>query len=197
MLFSSKAKILFVHIPKNAGNSIRPLSRKEGIKVITHNIRRKNKRLLASYRGKRNIHAFCISRNPYDRVVSAYTYLNSKTEHKEDLADREKYISPYSDFQDFIRNGLEKAAAEQMHFLPQVFWIKNKDNKPEIDSILRMENLQEDFNAFCKKMNLRQYDLKTTNVSKHRSWNEYYTKETKNMIRRIYHEDFQFFDYQP
>ncbi|MBN1987268.1 MAG: sulfotransferase family 2 domain-containing protein [Prolixibacteraceae bacterium] len=195
MLFSSKQKIFFVHIPKNAGNSIRPLCRKEGIKVITHNIRRRNKRLLAAHRGKQKIHAFCISRNPYDRLVSAYYYLKEKTTHKHDLLDREKFISKYNDFDDFVRNGLEKASKEQLHFLPQVFWVLNSAGKPEIETVLRMENLQKDFDEFCKIMNLRNYKLEVTNASKRRSWEEYYNEETKKIVQDIYHDDFDFFDY--
>ncbi|QGY47263.1 hypothetical protein GM418_27440 [Maribellus comscasis] len=196
MLFSSKRKIFFVHIPKNAGNSIRPLCRKEGIKVITHNIRRRNKRLLAAHRGKQKIHAFCISRNPYDRLVSSYYYLMEKTTHKDDLADREKFVARYNDFDDFVKNGLEKASEKQLHFLPQVFWIYNKNGDPEVETVLRMENLQKDFDEFCKMMNLRNYKLKITNASKHKSWEEYFTPETKKIVQDIYSDDFDFFDYK-
>ena len=195
MLLFSKKKIFFVHIPKNAGNSIRPLCRKEGIKVITHNIRRRNKRLLAAHRGKQKIHAFCISRNPYDRLVSDY-YLKEKTTHKKDLADREKFIAQYKDFDDFVKNGLEKASNEQLHFLPQVFWVLNEKGNPQVETVLRMENLQDDFNEFCRMMNLGNYDLQTTNKSKHKHWQEYYTNETKKIVQEIYKEDFNFFNYE-
>ncbi len=195
MIFSSREKIFFVHIPKNAGNSIRPLCRKENIKVLTHNIRRRNKRLLASYRGKNKIHSFCISRNPYDRLISAYYYLLHKTSHKDDIIDRDKFVAEFSSFDDFIFNGLEKAAKEQLHFLPQVFWILNQHGKPEVETVLRLENLQEDFDAFCKKMNLNKYDLKVTNTSKHKSWEEYYSPELKQKVSEIYSDDFEFLNH--
>ncbi len=196
MLLFSKKNIFFVHIPKNAGNSIRPLCRKEGIKVITHNIRRRNKRLLAAHRGEQKIHAFCISRNPYDRLISAYYYLKDKTDHRGDLADKEKFLSQYKDFDDFVKNGLEKASNEQIHFLPQVFWILNKNGKPEVETVLRLENLQNDFDEFCKIMGLGNYKLQTTNTSKHKSWKEYFTGETKKIVQEIYREDFEFFNYK-
>jgi hypothetical protein len=152
--------------------------------------------LLAAHRGKQKIHAFCISRNPYDRLVSAYYYLKEKTSHKHDLLDREKFVSKYNDFDDFVRNGLEKASKEQLHFLPQVFWVLNSGGTPEIETVLRMENLQKDFDEFCKMMNLRNYKLEVTNASKRRSWEEYYNEETKKIVQDIYHDDFDFFDYQ-
>ena len=196
MLFSSKKKVYFVHIPKNAGNSIRPLARKLGVKVITHNIRRKHKRLLVDYREKKSVHAFCISRNPYDRLVSAYYYLNNKTQHKEDLEDKEKFVSDFPDFEAFVKNGLPKAAKEQLHFLPQVFWIRNTDGNPEVESVLRVEHLQTDFDRFCEKMNLPKSMLQVTNASKRKSWQDYYSEETKAIVQQVYREDFEFFNYE-
>lgn len=195
-MLGKKRNLYFVHIPKNAGNSIRPICRKENIKIITHNIRRRNKRLLAAHRGKKKIHAFCVSRNPYDRVVSAYYYLLNKTAHKHDIADREEFIEPYTGFFDFVKNGLFEAAEEQLHFLPQVFWIRNKEGNPEIETILRMENLQHDFDKFCMKMNLRNYKLDITNTSRRKSWQNYFNEESRRIVQDIYHEDFEYFDYE-
>lgn len=195
-MFGKNRNLYFVHIPKNAGNSIRPICRKENIKIITHNIRRRNKRLLAAYRKNKYIHAFCISRNPYDRIVSAYFYLLNNKKHKYDIADREKFIDPYSDFNDFVKNGLRIAAKNQLHFLPQVFWIRNQEGVPEIETVLRMDNLQNDFNRFCQKMNMNLYQLEITNVSDRKKWVDYYSEETKEIVAEIYHEDFDFFDYR-
>ena len=195
-MFGKNRNLYFVHIPKNAGNSIRPICRKENIKVITHNIRRRNKRLLAAYSVKKNIHAFCISRNPYDRVVSAYFYLLNNKKHKYDIADREKFIEPYSGFNDFVKNGLGVAAKNQIHFLPQVFWIRNREGVPEIETVLRMDNLQNDFNRFCQKMNMNLHQLELTNISDRKKWGEYYSDEMKDIVAEIYHEDFEYFDYK-
>ena len=195
-MFWKKRNLYFVHIPKNAGNSIRPICRKENIKVITHNIRRQNKRLLANYRGKKSIHAFCVSRNPYDRVVSAYHYLLKNEKHKHDIADRNKFIDRYSDFNDFVKNGLQEASEKQLHFLPQVFWIKNHEGIPEIETILKMENLQNDFDDFCRNMNLKPRRLEFTNASRRKSWEDYYSDETKKIVSEIYKEDFDFFEYE-
>lgn len=163
--------------------------------MITHNIRRRNKRLLAAYRGKKNIHAFCISRNPYDRVVSAYFYLLYNTKHKHDITDRKKFIDPYTGFTDFVKNGLQEAAGHQLHFLPQVFWIRNREGIPEIETILRMENLQNDFNLFCEKMNLKQRQLELTNTSQRKHWKDYYDSESQKIVAEIYRDDFDFFNY--
>ncbi len=194
-MFWKKRNLYFVHIPKNAGNSIRPVCRKENIKVITHNIRRRNKRLLADYRGKKNIHAFCVSRNPYDRVVSAYFYLLNNKKHKHDIAERKIFIEPHDGFHDFVKNGLQEAAKNQLHFLPQVFWIKNNSGSPEIETVLRMENLQNDFDRFCKKMNLKSRQLELTNTSGRKHWKNYYNSEIQRIVSEIYYQDFDFFNY--
>jgi len=196
-MFGKNRHLYFVHIPKNAGNSIRPICRKENIKVITHNIRRPNKRLLAAYRSKKNIHAFCVSRNPYDRVVSAYFYLLNNKKHKHDIADREKFIDPFDGFTDFVKNGLQQAAENQLHFLPQVFWVRNSDGYPQVETVLRLENFQEDLDTFCHKMGIPLKKLKVVNTSdRNKKWEEYYSVELKETVSEIYHEDFEFFEYQ-
>ncbi len=196
MMFRRREKLLFVHIPKNAGNSVRRVCKKKNIRIITHNIRRRNKRLLAYYRDKnQRVHAFCVCRNPYDRVVSAYFYLLNQARHRKDMADRQRFIDPYEGFTDFVLNGLREAAKEQLHFLPQVFWIRNSEGTPQIESVLRMENLQKDFDAFCQKMNLKPVPLDITNTSARQPWSEYHTPETKKVVEAIYREDFDFFGY--
>ena len=188
--------LIFVHIPKNAGNSIRPICRKENIKVISHNIRRRNKRLLAAHRSKKKVHAFCISRNPYDRIVSAYHYLNNGGRNKHDLKEGKMYVQKYENFKDFVVNGLDEAAENQLHFLPQVFWVLNKDGKPEVETVLRQENLQEDFDIFCNEIDLEPKKLEITNKSNHDHWEKYYDDETKQIVAEIYHDDFEFFSYE-
>jgi hypothetical protein len=199
MFSTNKKNLYFVHIPKNAGNSIRQACKKQNIKVVSHNIRKRNKRLLAAHRRKKDLHAFCISRNPYDRIVSAYNYLmkEGKNKTKEDNIERDEYLKPYADFTDFVQNGLAHAAKNQLHFLPQVFWIKNHSGKPEVETVLKMENLQDELNAFCNQMGFPPKKLDITNTSHRKNtWEEYYTPETKKIVAEIYHEDFEFFDYE-
>lgn len=118
-----------------------------------------------------------------------------KTTHKKDLAEREIYVAPFNGFKDFVKNGLEEAAKNQLHFLPQVFWIRNKEGKPEIESILRMEKLQNDFDNFCRKMDLKPRLLEVTNPSGHQHWETFYDTGTKDIVYNIYREDFEFFNY--
>jgi len=194
-----KKYIYFVHIPKNAGNSIRQACMAQNIKVVSHNIRKRNKRLLAAHRRNNDLHAFCISRNPYDRIVSAYNYLlnDGKNKTKEDNIERDIFLKPYADFTDFIKNGLAHAAKNQLHFLPQVFWIKNHNGEPEVETVLKMENLQDELNAFCHQMGLPPQKLAITNTSpRNNSWEEYYTPETQKIVADVYHDDFDFFDYE-
>jgi ribosomal protein S15P/S13E len=195
-MFQKKTKIYFVHIPKNAGNSIRPFCKKENINVLTHNIRKKRKRLLSYYRKKhKHVHAFCISRNPYDRLVSAYHYLYQGGGGKHDIPDKELYVDPYTGFKDFVLNGLEEASQKQLHFLPQVFWILNSDGLPEVETILRQEYLQKDFDAFSKEIVIKNRMLQVTNPSKRKPWMDYYDEETKKKAQNIYKQDFEFLGY--
>lgn len=200
ILIKKRTNIYFVHIPKNAGNSIRKVCEEQNVKIISHNIRKRSKRLLAAHRrNNTNIHAFCVSRNPYDRIVSAYHYLlkDGKNKTREDNLERDQFIKPYADFKDFVKKGLQEASEKQLHFLPQVFWIRNNDGHPEVETALRFENLQEDLNAFCEKMGMPPKTLNVVNSSsRKKNWEGYYSEETRNIVSDIYHEDFEYFEYE-
>ena len=70
-----------------------------------------------------NALSFAVVRNSWERTYSAYKYLLSGGNSEEDQQDAEEFIHPFIDFDDFVLNGLQRAASEQLHLLPQLFWI--------------------------------------------------------------------------
>jgi hypothetical protein len=74
------------------------------------------------------------------------------------------------------------------HFLPQYEHIKS--DKYKIDYVLKQENLQEDFKAISSK------NVPKKNIGKSVKWQEYYTQEHIDIINRIYHVDFEEFNYK-
>ena len=69
-----KHKIIFVHIPKNAGTSVKNLFSKKLERPFQNKtineIKKENPKAYNSYR------KFTVVRNPYDRVISWYAYQN-------------------------------------------------------------------------------------------------------------------------
>tara|TARA_Y100000310_G_C20458964_1_gene704400 strand:- start:310 stop:597 length:288 start_codon:yes stop_codon:yes gene_type:complete len=65
------------------------------------------------------------------------------------------------------------------------------------DFLLRFENLQEDFDELCEKIGVSPKKLPHANKTqyRHKHYREYYTRETRNIIRDKYKEDIKKFGY--
>lgn len=205
-----------MHMPKAAGNSIKWRFRHPEVilerlkqnnflgyrfKTISHNLRSKNYLSLEKYlegKPRENFYVFSFVRNPWDRVVSSFFYLNKGgIRTGEDKRDREKYIHKYNgDFGAFVRDAfLTNEIFQQIHFRPQYEWITNENGDLLTDFIGRHENLQRDFDFLCDTIGFPKKPLGHTNTSKHDNYKKYYTSETSEIIRKAYKKDIELFGY--
>jgi hypothetical protein len=200
-MISSKHKFIFIHVPKTAGISISDALKeytedetpfhKSQFNILnndgTQGIYMKSSRW-KGFEGDYYLHAsiddlykrlgdeifsfyiFACVRNPFDRVVSQTSFAN-------------KINTMPLLLQNF---GLPK---------PQLEYLKIND-KVVANRILRFENLQEDFNQACKEIGLPELDLGHKNRSNRTDYRNYYTEQTKNMIYRMYKDEFDYFGYE-
>ena len=173
---------IFIHIPKNGGKKIR--------RKITNN---KNNEILHTYYNiesnldlahipyiKRNdfitndieYKYFAHSRNPYDRIISAFFYKNSKIK---------KGYKNINDFKYFVKNTLITYDFNMsfdytiIHYYPQYLFVCDENlDLPKNIKIDKIEDLE----------NPKIYDL-----------TEYFDDECFNIINNIYSKDFLYFNY--
>ena len=191
-----KHKYIFVHIPKCGGNSVNKFIRRKNISVIDHNIRAKNFKYLKD-RVAENLkgYVFTFSRNPWDRLVSAYFYLRQGGYITKDKIDYDKYLSHYSTFEDMVLNWNDNLF-NQLHFMEQYKWICDSNGELIPDFIGRFENLQEDFDIVCDKIGIPKQKLPHKNKSKHKHYTEYYNDETRQIVAEKYAKDIEYFGYK-
>lgn len=122
-------------------------------------------------------------RRPYERILSCY-YYNGK--------------SRIYSFEDFITKNLEACYKSSIiknyavgHFAPQHFFSHLDDYS--VDHIVHLESFEED----CKKAGLpvKYHYSKTQGVTKYKDRMEAYNKKTKDIVYRIYKEDFDKYGY--
>ena len=102
-------------------------------------------------------------RNPWDRMVSWWKWENNGRS--------------FSEFIKFPSNFNSKSILQD-HF--------SINDKIIIDSYIRFENIQEDFNKVCDEIGIPNKELLHMNKSKHKHYREYYNDELKDIIASRY-----------
>lgn len=188
-------KIIFKHIPRTAGTSIKEILPEgsfilghdyygQGYKHLHHHVQPYQKRFVLSF-----------VRNPYDRAVSAFHYLNTGGNNPNDVIEKENFIAKYNgDFNEFVRNAFPMTLM-QIHFMPQYSWIYRNDVSL-CNYVGKFENIRDDLQKLDKIINLKPTFVPHQNKSEHKHYEEYYTPETKKIIYNYYEKDFKLFGYE-
>lgn len=199
-------KIVLIHVPKVAGNSIKKVYEKDGLIAWSHNLRKRNytrfpdSRLAKltnrfSFLFQHFYFTFAVIRNPWDRVFSAYKYLSKGGNCQEDQDDFNKYIADYKDFEDFVRHGLSNASKTQIHFIPQTFWFCEKNNKVLVNEVIKLDNLEESIVQIMKRFNKSHYKLPVANKSNSLDYRGFYNEETIAIVKGIYKQEIELFNF--
>ena len=170
-----------------------------------------------------NFTKLIIVRNPYYRMTSNFVkhHLCQQLakEGLKKLNISKNLISKSNDFLHEIELILKKKSLDELikpgpkhinHLIPQVEYIKNKDNKYINDiNILKLEKLNEELPIFLKKLgvnynknihanqsgyNNNSYKLFYNNKSTCKEI-QHLANDNVSIIRRIYKNDFEVFDY--
>ena len=183
MFINHKHKFIFVHIPKNAGTSVRGCFDINGYdtKVVRKKYPHDSCSTTRKYCGDEvwfTFYKFAVIRNPYERMVSYYHFHKSPQYRFPALAKK------YS-FSDWLRRGLDNNLKKTQSDYLDV----------EINQIATFDTLQDDFNLFCDLIKIPSYTLPKYNVSKHEHWETYYSDDDKKIVYEIFQEDFDRFGF--
>ncbi len=223
-MISHDYKCIFIHIPKCAGTSIERalghldnhkgrggqdhrsirlieeplvlnevLSSKENIMEV---IRRGRYRFrnVANSRNKYTVtkeqydsyFKFTFVRNPWARAYSWYKNVMRDEYHKNSLN-----ISADISFKDFLK----KFSGTGM-LKPQMYWIKNFSGNIPLDFVGRFENLSEDFEYVCNKINANGIELTHEIIGSGEDYRVHYDKESIEIIIKNYKEEIDTFMYE-
>ncbi len=185
---------IYVHIPKAAGVSI-------------------NKALFGNYGGgHRTVHAykrifgpalfkqyytFTFVRNPYSRLISAYRFLKDGGFNEKDRKWASENLSQFDDFNEFVKEWLDETTIwSYTHFKPQYYFICDFDLKPEVDFIGKVETIDTDFEKVCNTLGVPN-NLAVNNKGRpdNTKWEDFYSRESLEKVARVYHQDFELFNY--
>lgn len=211
-----KYKFLFVHLPKTAGNSIQNIlckysedeifsekKKQDGVERFgvrskfgtkKHSRLFEYKKLLGSdvYR---QLFKFTIVRNPWDRIVSRFSFKQMEKEIGKKTSAREIDKAPF-DRNAFIKTILSTPTLE-------TFLLENPPDRKidflkdtDLDFIIRFENIQSDFDTACARLSIPQEPLPVRNQSKHNDFRTYYDAETRGLVHQRHRNEIEYFGYE-
>lgn len=201
--------ILFVHIPKTAGTSIRKWFKLTYGKIddLIH--------APISYPTMQSLNqsmpSFTIVRNPYDRALSFYKYRkqileihSSRLQYQEELKIWEKgfdawienYLhKPWTVFDGDLKIFYPGGEGDLAPWTNMIDYITIKD-KVVVDHIIKIENLNTEFQKI-KSISNSKYDVPVRNTSNFQTghYREIYTSHSKKIVEDLYKRDLDYFNY--
>jgi len=210
------SRLAFMHIPKTAGTTIEDVgivhgvrwgrrqmhwgmqNMSDGHRCSSHHVPPAfaQERVKQAYTG---INTFCITRDPYERLVSEYAY--QKSAPLGHLHNHSGFFANASctseDLNIFISRALTAVLSgdkfvNDCHFVPQSEYIWEGE-KQWCTYILRMDGLPWNFNSLMEDLGM---DVKLEEEDRSNpSWcsgmsTAWLTNDTKSLIRQVYHDDF-------
>jgi len=198
VIISDKQKFIFIHVIKTAGTSIR--------EAITPNI--KEHTIMSGHHSIKEIwkdkykdyFKFAFIRNPWDRMVSNYFYFRRTNKSKH------WFTKAFNSCDEFL-NGFDKFDKFQAIY-PQSYWLENEngdvkteylsseDGNIKMDFIGKFENLQNDFDYICNKINVPLTKLPHMKETNYKHYSTYYNDKSIEKVANFYKKEIELGDYK-
>ena len=203
---SHDKKFIFIHIPKNAGTSV---GNDFNIETSYHNTAQEYINLLGKKKYN-NMFSFAFVRNPFSRFLSLYNYARLEESYYHSSINPEKAIyGKHLDY-DLLKNATIAEAADllkenklthnppHIQWLPQNFWLKNKEGELDVKYLGRFEDLDFHLRNINKIIGISHTD-KIQHINNSTKENIHYSKlingNTRKILENYYSEDLNLFNY--
>jgi hypothetical protein len=180
-------KVIFIHINKTGGTSVihllnlakSHLTVKEIIKIIGQD------EFDSAFK-------FAAVRNPWDKVLSHYKY-RVKT-------NQTSLGTNKIPFKDWVKQtyGAEKNPYyydQPKMFQQQIEWLKNNEDKIQIDDVMTFEALNEEFARISSKLKISA-TLPHLNSTDKVDYRTFYDDETRQIVEKWFADDIAYFGYE-
>jgi hypothetical protein len=176
----------FVHINKTAGSSIE--------QALGLRFRHRTAREFIGEIGLdewRRQFTFAVVRNPWDRVVSHYSYRVS--------TDQTGMGGGVISFTDWVREAYGRNNPlyydKPRMFMPQRDWLCDDGGVLVVDYVARFENLQADFDEVCRRIGRPPVRLPHLKKSSHGDYRALHDAESRAIVARWFEADIREFGY--
>ena len=193
-----RAQFHFIHIPKNAGQSVRDallLQQDVSLSEPYH-----YRYVDIADRVGRHLKFFAVIRNPWSRTASRYHFARQNAAHWPTNDPRRLFIAGAS-FEDYVRQRPILPIPEHpgqpwmgplSSWFNQLDWIRDERGSVACDC-LRMEMIESDLDAYLG----RSLSLRRRNVTQERyDYRSMYTDELAEIVARLFRDDIEHFGFE-
>lgn len=203
-MISHKHRCVYVHIPKTAGKSIKSLF---GIPEFGHDYMNEldwiedpyDHHPIRKYQGREwfsDYLKFTVVRNPWDRVLSAFFYLEGGGSNQFDKAFRDEKLARYNgDFEGFVSD--LPLFANEKFFRPATYWLSSATgDRMLVDYVLRFERLVHNIKVLTQILGIGMPKLEQLNKTIHPDYRDCYSDRAREIVREVYAADISQFGYE-
>ena len=196
MLVSHKLKLIFIHIPKNAGtfmwnllkildnDLVEYFNTKDSSRTTLHN-KAKDIKELCNFDYSEYI-IFCVVRDPIERVLSLYNYiLGNRFYPTHDIVKCQS-------FREFIEYSFSKTDFLDTNYIGQYDFMYDENNKLLINKIIKYERLHKELKDMLtgiKEINMSEIeldDILNVRINESKKFINSVDKETEKLILKKY-----------
>ena len=199
MFWSRTKRVVFVHVYKTGGTSIRqafaPYASALPASVTPHAPASKLKTLLGQQHPEVLDYLwFAVVRNPFDLVVSLWSYIKVTPKHHDH--ERVKHLA-FSEFVQWLHQENNQASAGlELPPYPTISdFLCSPTGELLVDEVLRFETLDQDFQKLCDTLNF-EIELPKLNQTKHQPFQNYYDELSIQLVSELFTDDLDRFNYQ-
>lgn len=189
---------LFIHVPRTGGTSIKEALLPDVEQEVQGHVRAYDWRLVCAEGAYTSAFKFGFVRDPWDRLVSSYRYLNSGGWGERDKEWAEKHLADVEDINSFVMEWLrEDRLYAYPHFIPQSYWLTDPSGNLEVDFVGRYESLASNFQTICDRLDI-ETELPHVNATEgvSGSYHDCYTVEAAEKVADLYKDDIERFGYR-
>lgn len=197
-------KCIFIHIPKTGGSSIdhvlNKLPKKDTIKLsIPLDMHPHVKALTVKCAIGNELwdeyFSFAFVRNPWDLMISCYNWwLQNAYIYRHFQHDIEK-IEAMGSFDNFMHSEYGQEMINEIK--GNMFdWLSDENGEIIVDYVGKFENIQEDWDKICKYIGIANQKLPHLNKTKRKSYQEYYSPGTKQIVYERFGKIIELYGYK-
>ncbi|UWP99263.1 sulfotransferase family protein [Aliiroseovarius crassostreae] len=213
MIISHGRRYIFVHAPKTGGTSLalalearamkddvmlgdtpKALRRRRRLKDVQAAGRLWKHSTLCDIAGlvtpdqMRDYFVFTLVRNPWDRIVSYYHWLQAQSFDHPAVS-----LARSSGFADFLRAPVTQAS---FRAAPYASYVIDRDGCEHADLFVRLEHLDEDLPALEAHLGFTLRPIPHENRSdRHKAYRQFYTDELRQIVAQCCRDDIERFGY--